>query len=378
MRPWAIFYLITYVAAIGATWVQQDRPTAAKAAATVLLLAAAAWYWFFGHRFQPEGPPTWRAAGFCVAGVVVFFGGAVAFVGSSAWATPAVISQSFWLLPLRFAAPVAVLTTFAPATLQLTAGDDLGNVLRQLVPAGAIFCALALLMGIHITRVNEQNTRQAELIERLEASRAEVARLSHEAGTAGERERLAREIHDTLAQGFTSIVTLVQAIDSELDSDRDAVRRHLDLAARTARENLGEARAMVAALTPSALASGSLVDAVRRQTDRLSEETGITCGFAAAEELPGLPTVAEVVVLRAAQEALTNVRRHAGAENVFVELSHVDGMVRLTVRDDGSGFDGAEGYGLRGMRARAEQIGGRLSVHSGLSEGTSVRLEVPA
>ena len=116
----------------------------------------------------------------------------------------------------------------------------------------------------------EQSSERAHLIAELEASRAEVARLSHEAGVAAERARLAGEIHDTLAQGFTSIITLVQAAESEALRDE-----RLALAVRTARENLAESRALVAALAPSALGSGSLHDAVRRQAARFTEETGV-------------------------------------------------------------------------------------------------------
>ena len=155
---------------------------------------------------------------------------------------------------------------------------------------------------------------RADLIERLAASRAEVSRLSHEAGTAAERERLAREIHDTLAQGFTSIVALTQAIESEMDTDPTAARRHLELAARTARENLDEARSMVAALPPSALASGTLADALRRQVERLTAESGSKPPAGrgpagAAHGGGGGPAPG-------AQEALHNARRHAHATTV--------------------------------------------------------------
>jgi signal transduction histidine kinase len=138
---------------------------------------------------------------------------------------------------------------------------------------------------------------------------------------------------------------------------------------------------MVAALTPSALTAGSLEDAVRRQAERLGEESPVTVSFEVNGQLPILATSAEVVLLRATQEALTNVRKHAEASRVQVRLSIVEGFVRLSVTDDGVGFDPespAEGFGLRGMRARAEQVGGTVKVHSGRTEGTTVELEVPA
>lgn len=236
-----------------------------------------------------------------------------------------------------------------------------------------------VFIGRWITKVIEQSKERAELIEKLEARQAEVARLSREAGTAAERERLAREIHDTLAQGFTSIVTLTQAIESEMDTNKAAAKRHLSLAARTAREKLAGALAMVAALTPSALAAGTLEDAIRRQAERLDEESALRV-ICVISPLPPLGTVAEVVVLRAAQEALTNIVKHARASTVELRLAASDGVVRLMVIDDGAGFDIGEpsdGFGLRGMRACAEQVGGSLIIQSGRSDGTTVTLEVP-
>jgi signal transduction histidine kinase len=252
-------------------------------------------------------------------------------------------------------------------------------VLHILLPMTAILIVFGVLCGKFILHVIEESRERADLIAELEASQAEVVRLSREAGTAAERERLAREIHDTLAQGFTSIVTLAQAIESEVDTDPAAARRHAELAARTARDNLGEARAMVAALAPADLTSGSLVDAVRRQADRLADETGLSVRYEVADGLPALTMPSEVVLLRGAQEALNNVRRHAAASAVTVHLSLVDGSVRLSVRDDGAGFDAdqTDGFGLRGMRSRAEQVGGTLSVRSGPG-GTELTLEVPA
>jgi signal transduction histidine kinase len=229
-------------------------------------------------------------------------------------------------------------------------------------------------------------TDLAEANARLEAALAENAGLhaqlltqAREAGVLDERARMAREIHDTLAQGFTSIVTLVQAAESELDGDRAKARRHLELAARAARENLGEARALVAGLMPSAMGTGSLDDAIRRQLERLAEETPIKASYRVEGESVELPTVVEVVLLRAVQESLTNVRKHSGASEVSICLRVNGSAANLKVADDGAGFDTArppDGFGLVGMRSRATQIGGSLSVHSGTS-GTTVELEVP-
>jgi len=287
----------------------------------------------------------------------------------------------FMTLPFRAAVVAVTLAILLePASVIIRDGVD-KPVLHVLLPMTAILIVFGILTGRYITYIIEQSQARADLIHQLEESQAEVARLSRAAGTATERERLAREIHDTLAQGFTSIVTLTQAIESEWDTDPAAARRHLELAARTARENLTEARAMVAALAPADLAEGSLEDAVRRQADRLAEETALTVEYKVDSPLPKLGMPAEVVLLRATQEALNNVRKHASAKGVSIRLSIVDDFVRLRVHDDGVGFDpggGCTGFGLRGMRSRAEQVGGQLTVRSGRTNGTELVLEVPA
>ncbi|MGC7097988.1 sensor histidine kinase [Amycolatopsis lurida] len=382
LRYWELFYLFALIAGLVALQLQDGPSPSARMGASALLVAGFGWYWWFGHRplAASDGEVTAKVGALAVAGILACFFGALLLVPGAAWVSPSVISQVFWLLPLRIAVVAVVLISFVPGLVSLTDGDDLSGQLATTIPAGVIFCSLALMLGLFIHRIAQQKEEQTVLIERLAASRSEVARLSHEAGTAAERERLAREIHDTLAQGFTSIVALVQAIESELDTDPAAARRHLELTARTARENLDEARSMVAALTPSALAAGTLADAVRRQAERLADETALTVTCRIADGLPKLPTAAEVVLLRAAQEALHNSRRHAHATTVALDLSIVDGNVRLSVRDDGVGFDpdapGA-GYGLTGMRTRARQVGGDLTVHSGRRGGTELVVEVP-
>ncbi|WP_406638888.1 sensor histidine kinase [Amycolatopsis sp. WGS_07] len=315
---------------------------------------------------------------------------AVALIALSATAILATTAASFVLFlacPLLFMLlelrPAVVATTLLillePVSAVLNDGWD-NQLLSVLLPMTAILIVFSVLAGKFTSDVLKQSRARADLIRELESSQAEVARLSREAGTAAERERLAREIHDTLAQGFTSIITLTQAIESELDTDLSTVRKHLALAGRTARENLAEARAMVAALAPSDLATGSLPEAVRRQADRLAEEIGVPVEYE-VDDLPTLPTAVEVVLLRAAQEALSNVRKHSGATLVRVRLSAVDGAIRLRVEDNGCGFtpdsDGA-GFGLRGMRSRAEQVGGTLEVRTGENGGTELELEVPA
>jgi signal transduction histidine kinase len=147
----------------------------------------------------------------------------------------------------------------------------------------------------------------------------------------------------------------------------------------TARENLAEARVMVADLAPAALDDSSLPAAIRRLADRLSAETGIAVTVDTRRELPALGMSSDVVLLRAAQETLANVRKHSQASEVHVELSAAGRGVRFSVADNGVGLteDHAEGFGLRGMKARVAQVGGTMSVSPTPGGGVTVEVEVP-
>ncbi|VVJ15174.1 Two-component system sensor histidine kinase [Amycolatopsis camponoti] len=374
---WEILFAVAYLATTTLVLLDEADPVRTVVAVGALT-ALALIYLLWGRRIVRSDRQTAEQWAFAVL-VVLLVAVAVFANATSSFILFMVCPLLFSTLEFR---PAAVLTTLVIVLSPLSsiAADGLrGPALHILLPMTAILVVFGILSGKFILHVIEESRARADLIDRLEASQAEVARLSREAGTAAERERLAREIHDTLAQGFTSIVTLAEAIESELDSDPAAARRHVELAARTARENLAEARTMVAALAPADLASGSLVDAVRRQADRLADETGVSVEYEVDGALPAIGMAGEVVLLRGAQEALNNVRRHAAASSVSVRLSVVDDAVRLSVRDDGAGFDpeGVNGFGLRGMRSRAEQVGGRLSVRSG-PRGTELTLEVPA
>ncbi len=286
----------------------------------------------------------------------------------------------FGTLPLRAAAVATTVINLIPLTILLIRQGVSAPNLPVAIAITLIGLVAAPVIGVETMMSMKQRKRLAALVEELAATRAESARLSREAGAAAERERLAREIHDTLAQGFTSIVALAQAIEPELDNDTAAAKRHIELIRSTARENLAEARAMVAELTPAALDEGSLPAVIGRQCERLSTETGVAVTMRSDDELPLLGMATDVVLLRATQEAFANIRRHAQASTVSVELSRADGCVRLSVADNGIGLgdEQTEGFGLRGIRSRAAQVGGVMSVTPTPVGGTTVKVEIPA
>lgn len=235
-----------------------------------------------------------------------------------------------------------------------------------MVPLTLAIAAIMLVSGSWSRSIVRQSVARADLIRELQASRVEVARLSREA----ERQRVAADIHDTLAQGFGSIVMLAQALRGALDRDSEAVVRHLDLIESTARDNLAEARAIVGAMRPPVL-DGGLEEALRR----VAGSFPVTV---AGDPRALAPPVA-VVLLRVGQEALNNARKHGG-DTAAIGLSFEESVVRLTVADSGPGFDVAAlevaGFGLAGMRGRVVEVGGDLSVTSRPGE-TVVSVEVP-
>jgi signal transduction histidine kinase len=290
----------------------------------------------------------------------------------------AVFAQLWALLPTRQAIAATVVLSAAIGVVLVVSFDA--------SPAGAVLqtgvsLTFSLLFGLWISRIIDQSHRRAEVIGELEATRAELAAVSHDAGVLAERERLAREIHDTLAQGFTSVLMLLELAESDVDADPAAARRRLAMAQQTVRQNLAEARSLVAALTPVDLQAAPLPEAVGRVVERFGRERGLPAALAVEGTPQPLPASQEVVLLRAAQEALANVGRHAGSCRVSVTLRYGADGAELAVTDDGSGFvpDGtpATGYGLAGMRRRVEEAGGVLRVDSAPGAGTTVRVSLP-
>ena len=228
-----------------------------------------------------------------------------------------------------------------------------------------------------VSRIIKQSEERAGIIDQLEATRVELAAAQHEAGRLAERQRLSADIHDTLAQGFTSILMLIQAAQADLDGShpraagtwtwpRPPPGRTWPRRGRWSRTS--RPRSSTAVRCPTRCAGCRRHRARRRASP------------CPARPQP-LPMAAEVVLLRVCQEALANARKHANAHSVTVRLGYDPDAVRLEVSDDGAGFDPDQvsgGYGLRGMRTRVAEAGGTLTVCSNPGAGTQVSAEVPA
>jgi signal transduction histidine kinase len=257
-----------------------------------------------------------------------------------------------------------------------------------------LLCSLMWLLWERDEQIAKHQRSLAELSdtnERLKTTIAENEGLhqrllaqAREAGIADERQRMAREIHDTLAQGLTGIVTQLQAAEQAADGAVQAGagwRRHVAAAIQVARESLTEARRSVHALRPEPLEMAMLSEALSGVADRWSALNGIPALVTTTGKVRLVQPEIEFALLRAAQEALTNVAKHAHATRVGLTVSYMDNEVALDVRDDGVGFDpqasGRDSFGLVAMRERIESLAGTLQVESEPGGGTAISACVP-
>ena len=291
------------------------------------------------------------------------------------------------------------------ATLALIVFVSLGDVLVQsgrhewqanLTLARSVgLLATGLTVGtvmLYIHRSNRDAAIRTRLLRELDDAQRDLAERSRESGVQEERQRLARDIHDTLAQGFTSVIKHLEAIELLFGPTSDSIgprsgdvmsraRPHLVSAQTVSRASLAEIRRLVWALRPPQLVEATLGSALERIVAQWSQANGVTATCAIAPVPPLLPDV-DVIFLRATQESLSNVARHARATHVAVTMHCVDELILLSVEDDGCGFANpddlsAEQMGLTGMRERVRPFGGRILVESERGSGTSITVALP-
>ncbi len=298
-----------------------------------------------------------------------------------------VCGYAFRYLPVRWGflvSGVAVVLIMAEQIVRALPSLSPESLLQAITHNAWLF-VLMLIAGwiAQLSRVSRERQRA---IDELNATQGRLVSAERQAGVLEERARLAREIHDTLAQGLVSIVMHLEAAEQALPGDAPAAAsQHLDQARRAARENLAEARRFVWALQPQALERDALPQALARAAGRWRDENHIPVAVAVTGDVCTLAPEFEVTLLRAAQEALANVSKHARARQVNLTLSYMSDQVVLDVNDDGVGFDlsqmdtegQADGFGLAGMRQRVERLGGQLQIESAAGEGTTLVVAIP-
>ena len=272
------------------------------------------------------------------------------------------------VLPPRWGVlAVGVATAITVAALAGHTGWSVGGVVGPVIGA-----AVAVTISLGYRALYRETEERQKLIDDLVRTRAELASRERESGVLQERGRLAREIHDTVAQGLSSIQLLLHAAERDPGQAADHVR----LARETAATSLEEARRFIRELTPPALEEQSLAGALERlAASQSSPQLRVTFRLSGTPHT--LPMRVETALLRIAQASLANVTQHADATRAELTLTYLEGWVGLDVVDDGRGFDpdtssGRSGFGLPGLRARVAELGGVLEVESRPGEGTAI------
>ncbi|PRQ10482.1 sensor histidine kinase [Corynebacterium sp. 13CS0277] len=260
----------------------------------------------------------------------------------------------------------------------MTPGGVLGPTMAALVSVGIDYAFKALM---------KVNRERQELIDELLATRSQLADSERAAGVAAERQRIAHEIHDTLAQGLSSIQMLLHVTEQDIEAldvaGKDSLVQRIRLARTTAADNLQEARAMIAALQPAALSKTSLEGALQRVANGID---GTEVHIHVEGEDRQLPMRTEAALLRIAQGAMGNVQKHAQATACHVTLTYGEDEVRIDVVDNGVGFDpsavaarpaGLGHIGLDAMKQRAAEQSGVVTVESAPGRGTAVSIAIP-
>lgn len=285
------------------------------------------------------------------------------------------------VLPAAWGVLAVVFTTAtAVVGLGLRTEWTVGGVLGPIVGAG-----VALLLGGAYRALRRESAEHARLYSDLLATQGRLAVAEREAGVLAERERLARDIHDTVAQSLSSIALLLSAVE-RATPDAPGIAE-IRLARETASASLAETRSLIRELTPPALSEQSLPAALRRLAAGAWSRAGLDIEVRAAEGL-ALPMPVQTALLRVAQGAMANVLAHAHARHVEIALTVDATSVVLTISDDGDGFDPdavlasdaprrPDAFGLRATRERVEQLGGSAEVRSAPGAGTSVRVRLP-
>ena len=354
-----------------------------------LSLALGIWYALVMIWIVPrtEGYRQW-------AGSLIFLVGALVLWVPLARAYPAyyLIASSFYglmwgTLPFGLAVAGNVILTGLIIWLQALSLDRPVIFSVNLLVIGAVVIGWSVLLALWVRTIMKESAERKRLIEQLEAAQEQLAAVERQAGILEERQRMAGEIHDTLAQGFTSIVMQLEAADQALPEDMTTVENHIRKARETARASLREARRLVLALQPEPLEESSLAEALRREAEHWTLDCGIKTNYSVTGDPISLHPQIEVTLLRAMQEGLANVQKHAEAQEVNITLSYMADQVALDVQDDGQGFDPQKpgssadqsegGFGLRAMRQRVEQTGGMVIVESSSGEGTTLVIQIP-
>ncbi|WP_239076356.1 sensor histidine kinase [Actinocatenispora rupis] len=395
--PYLLLAVSTAVTVLQPLWQHPVRLPA------VLGLSAAATLWLLWfHTLHPDRHDDRRRMTLYYAGLAALTATLVAIAPWYGFFAFVGYPQAFHYLHGRWRYAGATVTAMisAAAFLGGVAGISADHLWWGWLAVGLLSALLAAAFFAFFEQLDRRAERQrrslADLHEanvRLEAALAENAELhaqllvqAREAGVQDERQRMAREIHDTLAQGLAGILTQLQAAE-RATAEPAALRRYVANATELARDSLTEARRTVHAVEPAVLARARLPEAIGDVARQWARANRVDATLTTTGDARPMRTDIEVALLRTAQEALANVAKHAHARRVGLTLSYMEDVVTLDVVDDGVGFEpkaprtngsGHGGFGLAGMRQRVQRLAGRLDIESEPGGGTAISAAVPA
>ncbi len=371
--------------------------------ALVLLTVAAVWRYLNGHGLGDRAPVILGLAGLLLA---VYSGATlVARTGSpvvtagwclsvvAVWFALVLLAPSFsWvavplafvtLRVLRFAAAVSVVAAMVAAVI--AAWTNMVGELDPTIIVGPVSIAGLAVFAYRL--LERESAERQRLLDQLREAQDDVADAQHNAGVLAERARLSRDIHDSVAQGLTSINLLLTAAEEQRTAAPASAHEYVNQAARTARDSLDEVRRVVRDLAPSALSDGtgvSLEDALTQACADVAQNSELKISVCVHGDPTPIRSDISTALLRSARGALANVVEHAGATEATLSLTYQADLVSLDVRDNGIGFDpqavsrtNARGRGLTGIRSRVEHFGGHIAVESTPGEGTALAVSIP-
>lgn len=315
-----------------------------------------------------------RGALYLVPGWVIW-GGLISLAADSLFLIGIFFPLIFSRFPIRWSIGITIFQTLGLYVLYI-----------MLYPTEHWFAILMIILGLliistiigaFISSILIQSTNRQRLIDELTRSRADLMRVEREAGRLTERQRIARDIHDTLAQHFTSIIMHLAAAKH---SNPEAVQSEVQQAEESAREGLDEIRRIVWDMQPEQFEKASLIDAIEELAARWSAENNIQVKMKVTGNPRSLTPSTETALLRITQEAMQNINKHAQAKNVNITFSFMEDIFVMDIADDGLGFDPSKiknGFGMKTMRDRAEELNGTLTIESERGTGTAIAVSIP-
>jgi len=274
---------------------------------------------------------------------------------------------TIYYFTLAFISIQQIITTFPPVLMAVTALPVL------------IFVVIYVVLYSRQAKAREQAQELATELEAANRQLTEYANQVEDLTIAAERQRMARELHDTLSQGLAGLILQLEAADAQLGRQNpEKAREIISQAMQKARESLADARNAISNLRENHV--GELEDSLRREIDRFEAATGIPCVFHAEQTIP-IPDSVKETILRTVSEALTNIARHAQAFEAAVNLTVKDQTLTVTIKDNGLGFDPENipsgHYGLLGIRERIRLTGGQLTLNTAPGKGTIISIAIP-